>query len=64
MKTILRPSGEQYFLKDAIRDLVVVVVGILAALYLESAWQDRLDRKEEQQIICRHRSQYSLVLCP
>jgi hypothetical protein len=51
MKTILRPSGEQYFLKDALRDLVVVVVGILAALYLESAWQDHLDRKEEQQIL-------------
>jgi len=47
MKTILRPSGDQYFLKDAIRDLVVVIVGILAALYLESWWQDRQDRAEE-----------------
>jgi hypothetical protein len=47
VKSILRPSGEQYFLKDAIRDLVVVVVGILAALWLESAWQDRQDRNEE-----------------
>ena len=47
MKTILRPSGEQYFLKDAVRDLIVVIVGILAALYLESWWQDRQDRAEE-----------------
>ncbi len=47
MRTILRPSGDQYFLKDAIRDLVVVIVGILAALWLESAWQDRQDRAEE-----------------
>ncbi|MDA0678704.1 MAG: hypothetical protein O3A13_01320 [Proteobacteria bacterium] len=47
MRTILRPSGEQYFLKDAIRDLIVVIVGILAALYLEAWWQDRQDRAEE-----------------
>jgi hypothetical protein len=47
MKTILRSSGDQYFLTDALRDLVVVVVGILAALYLESWWQDRQDRAEE-----------------
>jgi hypothetical protein len=47
MRTILRPSGEQYFLRDALRDLVVVVVGILAALYLESWWQDQQDREEE-----------------
>jgi len=51
MKTILRPSEEQYFLKDALRDLVVVVVGILAALYLESWWQDRQDRAEEVQLL-------------
>jgi hypothetical protein len=51
MKTILRPSGEQYFLKDAIRDLIVVVVGILAALYLESWWQDRQDRVEEASLL-------------
>jgi len=51
MKTILRPSGESSFLKDAARDLVVVVVGILAALWLESWWQERLDRNEEQQIL-------------
>jgi len=47
MKTILRPSGEQFFLKDALRDLLVVVVGILAALYLESWWEERQDRTEE-----------------
>jgi hypothetical protein len=51
MKTILRSSGEQYFLKDALRDLVVVVVGILAALWLESAWQDYQDGKTERQIL-------------
>jgi hypothetical protein len=47
MKTILRPSGESSFVSDAIRDLVVVVVGILAAVYLESWWQDGQDRAEE-----------------
>ena len=47
MKAILRPSGERSFTQDAIRDLVVVVAGILAALWLESAWQDLQDRAEE-----------------
>lgn len=51
MKTILKPSGEDSFWKDAIRDLVVVVVGILAALWLESWWQDQADRREERQIL-------------
>jgi len=58
MKTILRPSGEQYFLKDALRDLVVVVVGILAALYLESWWQDRQDRAEEAQLLSGLREEF------
>ena len=31
MKTILRPSGEDSFLQDAIRDFVVVVVDELTA---------------------------------
>ena len=51
MKTILKPSGEDSFWKDAIRDLVVVVVGILAALWLESWWQDQADRREEQHLL-------------
>lgn len=51
MRTILRPSGENSFLRDALRDLTVVVVGILAALWLESWWQDQQNRKEEQQIL-------------
>ena len=51
MRTILRPSGDQYFWKDAIRDLVVVVAGILAALWLESWWQDQQDQIEERQIL-------------
>ena len=59
MKTILRPSGEQYFLKDAIRDLVVVVVGILAAVRLESAWQDRLDRAEETLLLQGLRTEFA-----
>jgi type II secretory pathway pseudopilin PulG len=58
MKTLLRPSGEQYFLKDALRDLVVVVVGILAALYLESWWQDRQDRAEEAQLLSGLREEF------
>ena len=51
MKTILRPSGEHPFWVDALRDLVIVIVGILAALWLESWWQDRLDRQEEENIL-------------
>jgi len=58
VKTILRPSGEQNFLKDAIRDLVVVVVGILAALYLESWWQDRQDRAEEASLLDGLRTEF------
>jgi hypothetical protein len=59
LKTILRPSGEQYFLKDALRDLVVVVVGILAALGLESAWEDRQDRVEEALLLQGLRTEFS-----
>jgi hypothetical protein len=58
MKTMLRPSGEQYFLKDAIRDLIIVIVGILAALFLESWWQDRQDRAEEALLLVGLRSEF------
>jgi hypothetical protein len=58
MKTILRPSGERSFTQDAIRDLVVVVVGILAALWLESAWQDRQDRVEEALLLHGLRTEF------
>ena len=51
MKTILRSSPEGTFVRDAVRDLVVVVVGILAALWLEAWWQDLGDRREERQIL-------------
>jgi len=51
MKTVLRRSAEGSFLKDAARDLVVVIVGILAALWLEAWWQDLADRREERQIL-------------
>ena len=51
MKTILQSTSTGSFLKDAIRDLIVVVVGILAALWLEAWWQDLADRREEQQIL-------------
>ena len=58
MKTILKPSGEDSFWKDAVRDLVVVVVGILAALWLESWWQDQLDRREEKQILASLKTEF------
>jgi hypothetical protein len=51
MKTVLKPSGENSFWVDAFRDLVIVVVGILVALWLESWWQERQDRREERQIL-------------
>jgi hypothetical protein len=59
MKTVLKPSGENSFWVDAFRDLVIVVVGILAALWLESWWQDQLDRKQEQQILTGLRTEFS-----
>jgi hypothetical protein len=58
MKTILRPSGERSFTQDAIRDVIIVVVGILAALWLESAWQDFNDRKTERQILTSLRIEF------
>jgi hypothetical protein len=51
MKTVLKPSGEHSFWVDAFRDLLIVVVGILVALWLESWWQERQDRREERQIL-------------
>jgi len=58
MRTILRPSGEKSFLRDALRDLIVVVAGILAALWLESWWQGLQDRQEEQQILFGLRDEF------
>jgi len=58
MKTILQSSGENSFLRDALRDLIVVVVGILAALWLESWWQDRLDRQEERRVLSNLRAEF------
>jgi hypothetical protein len=59
MKTILRPSTDGSFVRDAIRDLVVVVVGILVALWLESWWQDQQDRREERQILTGLRDEFN-----
>ena len=59
MKTILRPSGENAFWKDAIRDLVVVIAGILAALWLEGWWQERQDREEEREILTGLREEFA-----
>jgi hypothetical protein len=58
MRTILQSAGTGSFLKDAIRDLVVVIVGILAALWLEGWWQDRLDRKEEAFLLVGLREEF------
>jgi hypothetical protein len=58
MKTILQSASTGSFLKDAIRDLVVVIVGILAALWLEGWWQDRLDRKEEAFLLVGLREEF------
>ena len=58
MRTILQSAGTGSFLKDAIRDLVVVIVGILAALWLESWWQDQLDRKEEAFLLVGLREEF------
>ena len=62
MKTILRPSGNDSFLQDAVRDLVIVVVGILGALWIEATWQDYQDRQEEQAILVGLRSEFQTNL--
>lgn len=59
MKTVLRPSGENSFWVDAARDLIIVVVGILAALWLEGWWQDRQDRQEEHEILTGLRVEFA-----
>lgn len=46
-------------MKDAIRDLVVVIVGILAALWLEGWWQDIQDRKEEVVLLTGLREEFA-----
>jgi hypothetical protein len=58
MKTILRPSGENSFVRDALRDLFVVVVGILVALWLEAWWQDQQNRREERQVLSNLRAEF------
>ena len=58
MKTILRPHGENPFWIDAVRDIVVVIVGILAALWLESWWQERQDRAEETVLLTGLREEF------
>lgn len=59
MKTVLRPAGENSFWIDAARDLIIVVVGILAALWLEGWWQDRQDRQEEREILIGLREEFA-----
>ena len=58
MKTILQSAGTGSFLKDAIRDLVVVIAGILAALWLDAWWQGRLDRQEEAFLLVGLREEF------
>ena len=58
MRTILRRSENSFSAADTIRDLIVVVVGILAALWLESWWQDRQDRVEEVTILQGLRAEF------
>lgn len=62
MKTILRKSGEHSFLKDALRDLIIVVAGILGALWIEATWQDYQDRQEEQAILADLRNEFQTNL--
>ena len=59
MKTLLRHRPDTPFLLDAIRDLVIVVVGILGALWLESWWQGLEDRDTEQVILAGLRDEFA-----
>ena len=49
--SFFRSNGNQSFVSDALRDLLVVVVGILAALWIEAWWQDMQNRREERLIL-------------
>ena len=51
MKTLLKLSSGDSMMKDALRDLIIVVMGILGALALESWWQDLQDRAEETELL-------------
>lgn len=45
-------SGKWYsFASDATRDFLVLVIGILVALWVDAWWQDRQDRDEERQAL-------------
>ena len=59
MKSLLRSPKSNSAVSDATRDLVIVIVGILAALWLESWWQDQEDRKTERDILQNLRAEYA-----
>ena len=58
MKSFLRSSGESASLSDALRDLLIVVVGILGALWIESWWEGVQDRQEGRQILDSLRTEF------
>jgi len=58
MKSFLRSSGENASMSDALRDLLIVVVGILGALWIDSWWQGVQDRQEERQILESLRTEF------
>lgn len=51
MRSLFRSDSSQSFLLDALRDLLVVIIGILAALWIDAWWQDQQDRREERLIL-------------
>ena len=58
MKAFFRSGDSGTSAYYAIRDLLIVVVGILGALWIESWWQGVQDRQEERQILESLRTEF------
>jgi len=58
MRTLFKPAVSQGFIADALRDLIIVIVGILAALWMEAWWQGLQDRAIERDLLTNLRAEF------